>query len=199
MAEIVTLDCPLFVTVTSRDCVWPTATLPNFTFVGQQLNWFLAWRLVGSSAKRATALIIANLSGRRERACASDWGSRIAPLSLQGRAGKKKIPEVHCRGVHSDNSSTVLKFTATSYADATEMQIAISAHAVQPSLSYLLLMCPVQGSNSDISSRLMFSGNEMEQGMALSHATLLWLGMRRGKLSPDLGRSIAKIQKTDEP
>lgn len=98
MAEMVMLDCSLFVTVTSRDWVWPTPTLPNFNFVGQQLNGFLAWRLVGSIAKRATALIIANLSGRRKRSCASDWGSRIALQVCREEQHTRKIPEVHSSG-----------------------------------------------------------------------------------------------------
>jgi len=57
IAEIVTLVCPLFVTVTSNVSVWPTITSPKRKFDGVLASWIIvAPAFAGKIPRRAATV-----------------------------------------------------------------------------------------------------------------------------------------------
>ena len=93
--EIVTLVCPVLVTVTSMVSVWPTTTAPNPFCVRVHTScWVAAPALTGTMQKTAMAKPIVRrwmVGTTRKRIL--DWGSRM-PYRLSPLEQKEKIPTV---------------------------------------------------------------------------------------------------------
>jgi hypothetical protein len=79
--ETVTLDCPLFVKVTSKVSVWPTTTAPNLRFVGVHASCDVAALASTGTIPRsriAMPIVIKKWTVRTKRDWIMDWRSRIS-------------------------------------------------------------------------------------------------------------------------
>lgn len=144
--EIVTLDAPLFVTVTGRVLVSPTTTAPNGRFSGVQATCpTRAPALMGAipRSKIATAdvsKLTCKLTERIKSEWMMDWGSRM-PSSLKGLGLREKMSAVHQAG-GPPNTKPMADRTSCQLADRPMTQSArwerVLGGAVLTTLSWIL-------------------------------------------------------------